>query len=116
MLTALLIVSSSSVLSQSSENDSLYQLNLRLFINDYQYMDSAYSSALRELKLSDSALVIQAGEILDLKEINNRHTSTIAVLKQKVLDLSESGLPWYVFAGSGGLVFIIGILTGVLLK
>lgn len=54
--------------SDSTANDSLYQLNLRLFINDYQYLEQAYESALKEITLSDSALTVQAGTIIDLVE------------------------------------------------
>ncbi len=116
MLYKIIIVLLLGGVCYSQNTDSLYQLNLRLFINDYQYLDSAYSSALAEIRLSDSALTVQAGTIIDLKEMNFRQEETIAVLKQKIIALNESGLPWYAYGAAGGLVLIIGILTGLLIK
>lgn len=116
MMISGLTMISFSALSQNIEQDSVYQKNLRLFINEYYFLDSAYSSALKEIKLSDSALVVQASEIIDLQAVNSLNQQTIAALKQKVIALNESGLPWYAYGAGAGLVLIIGILTGLLIK
>jgi hypothetical protein len=97
-------------------NDSLYNLKLRLFINDYEYLDSAYPSALREIRLSDSALTVQAGTILDLKALSARKDDIISALRQRISEIEGSNIPWYIYTTGGGLVFIIGILTGIIVK
>jgi len=102
--------------SISSAADSLYQLNLRLFINEYHFLDSAYTSALKEIQISDSALTVQDGIIQDLKQMNFRQEEISHTLRQKIAELEGSGLPWYTFAAGGGLVLIIGILTGLIIK
>lgn len=108
------MINSFSISAQST--DSLYQLNLRLFINEYHFLDSAYTSALREIQISDSALTVQDGMIQDLKQMNFRQEEISHTLRQKIAELEGSGLPWYTFAAGGGLVLIIGILTGMIIK
>lgn len=99
-----------------SQNDSLYQLNLRLFINEYHFLDSAYTSALKELQVSDSIIDLQERSIFDLKEVNYRKEEIISALRQKITDIEGSKLPWYIYTAGGGLVLIIGILTGLIVK
>lgn len=97
-------MTSFSVLSQST--DSVYQKNLRLFINEYYFLDSAYSSALREIKLSDSALTVQFEQIQDLKGINVRLRENINILQAKLAE-QGNGIKWYVWFGSGVLTSAI---------
>lgn len=110
------MINSFTVLSQNTgnelqgtryENDSLYQLNLRLFINEYHFLDSAYTSALKEIHLSDSALTVQDGIIEDLKQTNFRQAEITRALRQKLAEVESSGLKWYVWATAGGLVAIL---------
>lgn len=116
MMISLLMIGSFSIFSQNIETDSVYQKKLRLFINEYYFLDSAYSSALNEIKLSDSALTVQAGTIIDLKDMNFRQEETIAVLKQKIIALNENQTSWLIYAGGSGLILIIGFLSGLLIK
>lgn len=118
-MISLLMITSFSIFSRNTDStntDSVYQKKLHQFIDEYNFLDSAYPSALKELHIADSALTIQAGTIIDLKEMNFRQEETISVLKQKIIALNESGLPWYAYGAGGGLILIIGILTGLLIK
>jgi hypothetical protein len=54
--------------------------------------------------------------IQDLKQMNFRQEEISHTLRQKIAELEGSGLPWYTFAAGGGLVLIIGILTGLIIK
>ena len=118
----IIIFSSSWASSQSTGdlpgnlNDSLFNLKLRLFINDYQFLDSAYTSAINELKLSDSALVVQAEVIDNDKQIFQRQESIINSLKLRIQELDKPGLAWWVYPAGGSLILIIGILTGLLIQ
>jgi len=100
--------------SLAQNTDSLYQLNLRLFINEYHFLDSAYTSALNEIQLSDSALAVQFEQIQDLKLIRQKQESTNSVLRQKIAELSESGLKWYHYGGASILILTIGFLLGII--
>lgn len=125
MLTGLITINSFTVLSQNTGNsfqgtryadDSLYQLNLRLFINEYHFLDSAYTSALKEIHISDSALTVQDVRIKDLQQTNFRQEEITRVLRQKLAEVESSGLKWYHYAGGSTLILVIGILTGLLIK
>ena len=119
MMISLLMITSFSIFARNTDStntDSVYQKKLHQFIDEYNFLDSAYPSALKELKLSDSALTVQAGTILDLTEIKSRNEQTIAALKQQIISLNNTGLPWYAYAGGSGLILIIGILTGLLIQ
>lgn len=115
-MISLLTIISFSTFSQSIETDSVYQKKLRQFIDEYYFLDSAYTSALKELQVSDSIIDLQERSIFDLKEVIYRKEEIISALRQKITDIEGSKLPWYIYTAGGGLVLIIGILTGLIVK
>ena len=90
-----------------SQADSVYQKNLRLFISEYQFLDSAYNSALNEIKLCDSSVVIQFQEISKLKRVIELQGMTLTENRVRIAELEKPKIQWYVY---GGVVFVYTIL------
>lgn len=117
------MIISYSTISQGTDNDSLYQLNLSKIINDNITCDGLLQSTLKQIK-NDSLIIIKQdssitkanGEISNHKRIITNLETDNQWLRQELANLKESGLKWFHYVGGSGLILIIGILTGLLIK
>lgn len=119
-----MLISSITITTYSTtNNDSLYQLNLRLFINDCEYCFKALESAEKQMlndsliiNKQDSVIKLQDTEISNHSHINFNLEQSLFYARKEIAELKEQGLKWYYVVGGGGLILIIGILTGLLVK
>jgi hypothetical protein len=98
-------VISSPILSQSiSSEDSVYAKKLRQFIDEYYFLDSAYSSALIEIQADDSIIHRQETIIAN----DNRQIfvleDMLAGLRLRNAEMEKNQLKWWHWAGGAGLV------------
>ena len=96
--------------------DSAFTKKLRMFIDEYYFLDSAYSSSLRELKISDSIITILKIDLKDCQRMNLNNEIDKQVLRKTVMDLQhdlDSGLKWWHYGIGGTLLVIIGVLAGM---
>jgi hypothetical protein len=96
----------------SQDIDSIKAKNLRLLINEYEFLDSAYTSALHEIRLCDSSLTLQFNQIMLLSNSNFSLHEQNYLLRKMIDEYKQQELKWYHFAGYGIMIMVIGILIG----
>jgi len=87
--------------------DKLHKLN---------YLEKNDSINNIQLILKDSVISTYQTEVInDNRIITNLETDN-QWLRQELANLKSAGLAWWVYPSGGGLILIIGILTGLLIK
>ena len=100
----------------AQNTDSLYQLNLRLYINDCEYCHSTLESAQKTIQNDSVIIAKQTQEIGYYSQMNFNLEEINYNLKKKITELESGGLKFWHYAGGAVLVATIGFLIGLQVK